>query len=144
MDPTSKRGQILKKKCFSPQSEPYTAKLCFSFVFKNFWGNSQRTSIFRPKNDYLRKEHWIVRKFVFLNMFEKGKIRWKIWSCLNNFFYLTSKRGQILTKTVFFLPKMSHIQLNYAFLLFLSIFGGIHRELLFFVKEWLSQKRALK
>ena len=29
----------------------------------------------------------------------------------------TSKRGKILTNTVF-LPKVSHIQLNYAFLLF--------------------------
>ena len=30
---------------------------------------------------------------------------------------------------------MSHILLNYAFLLFLSIFGEIHREPLFLVKK---------
>ena len=42
--------------------------------------------------------------------------------------------GQILTKTVF-LPKFSHIQLNYAFLLFCSILGEIQRELLFLVRK---------
>ncbi len=36
----------------------------------------------------------------------------------------------MLTKTVF-LPEVSHIQLNYVFLFFLSIFGEIHKELLF-------------
>ena len=78
----------------------------------------------------------ILRKLVFLNMFEKGQI-------LTTFFDQTIKRGQILTKTVF-LPKVSHIQLNYAFLLFWSIFGEIHRELHFLVQKWLSQKRAQK
>ena len=41
---------------------------------------------------------------------------------------------EILIKTVF-LPKVSHIQLNYDFLLFWSIFVEIHRELLFLVKK---------
>ena len=39
---------------------------------------------------------------------------------------------------------MSHIQQNYAFLLFCSIFGEIHRELLFLVQKLLSQKGVLK
>ena len=29
----------------------------------------------------------ILRKFVFLNKFEKGQILRKIWICLNNFFW---------------------------------------------------------
>ena len=45
----------------------------------------------------------ILRKFVFLNKFEKGKVLRKIWICLNNFFDQISKREQILTKTVFLL-----------------------------------------
>ena len=62
------------------------------------------------------------------------QIRRKIWICLTYFFDQTSKRGQILTKTVF-LPKFSHIQLNYAFLFFCSILGEIQRELLFLVRK---------
>ena len=42
--------------------------------------------------------------------------------------------GEILIKTIFF-PKVSHIQLNYAFLLFWSFFGEIDRELLFIVQK---------
>ena len=52
--------------------------------------------------------------------------------------------GNKLTKIVF-LHKVSHILLNYAFLLFWSILGEIHRELFFLVKKkWLYQKGALK
>ena len=50
-------GEILTKTCFSPQIEPHTAKLFFSVVLKHFGVNSQKTSLFRPKRDYLRKEH---------------------------------------------------------------------------------------
>ena len=75
-----------------------------------------------------------LRKFVFLTMFEKWEILMKIWICLNNSFDQTTKRRKKLIKTVF-LPKLSHIQLNYAFLLFWSILKEIHRELLFLVKK---------
>ena len=54
-----------KQNCFPPQSEPHTAKLCFSVVLKHFRGNSQRNYLFSPKNDYLRKEHWITQKVCF-------------------------------------------------------------------------------
>ena len=50
---------------------------------------------------------------------------------------------EILTKTCFS-PQVSHIQLKYAFLLFWSIFGEIHREHLFLFQIWLSQKGAQK
>ena len=53
-----KGEQILTKTCFSPQSEPHTAKLCFSVVLKHFRGNWQRTSLFSQIIDFLRKEHW--------------------------------------------------------------------------------------
>ena len=76
----------------------------------------------------------ILRKIVFLNMFEKGQILRKIWICLNNSFDEPSKRGQILTKNDF-LPKVSHIQLNYVFRLFWSIFGEIQREISFLIQK---------
>ena len=37
---TLKRNKYYKKKCFSPKSEPNTAKLCLSVVLKHFGGNS--------------------------------------------------------------------------------------------------------
>ena len=76
-------------------------------------------------------------------MFEKGQILRIIWISLYNwlFFCQTSKRGLILTKTLF-PPKVFHIELNYAFLLFLSIFGEIHRELLCLVKKVAISERS--
>ena len=76
----------------------------------------------------------ILRKFVVLTMFEKWQILRKIWICLNKCFYQTIKRAKILTKTVF-LPKVRHKLINYATLLFWSIFEDIHRELLILVKK---------
>ena len=79
-------GEILIKTCFSPQSEIYTAKLCFTVVLKHFRGNSQRTSLFSPNYDYLSKDTEILRKLVFLNKFENGKILRKIWICFKKLF----------------------------------------------------------
>ena len=66
-------GQILTKKCFSPQSESHTAKLCFSVLLKKFLENSQRTSLFSQNITTSEGSTEILRKCVFLNMFEKGK-----------------------------------------------------------------------
>ena len=129
------KGNKYFKKCFSPVSEPHTAKLCFSVVLKHFLGNSQRTSLFSPKIDYLRKEPRNTQKFFFLNKFEKGKILRKIWICLNNFFWSNQKRGQILTKTVFLL-KTSHIQTKLCFSVVLKHFlGNSQRTSLFSPKS---------
>ncbi len=76
-------GEILTKTSLSPQSEPHTAKVCFWIVLNHFRGNSERTSLFIPKSDYIRKEHRNTQK---VNKFEKGQILRKIWICLNNFF----------------------------------------------------------
>ena len=45
-----------KQKLFSPQNEPHMAKLYFSLVLKQFWGNSLKNSLFNKKSDYLRKK----------------------------------------------------------------------------------------
>ena len=86
-----------------------------SVVLKHFVGNSQRTSLFSQKSGISERSTEILRKFVSLNMFENEEILRKIWICLNKFFYQTSKRGQILTKTAF-LTIVSHTQLNHVFL----------------------------
>ena len=78
--------EILIKNCFSPQIQSHTGKLCFSVVSKHFRENSQRTSLISQKSDISEKSTELLRKFVFLNKFEKGKILRKIWNCLNNFF----------------------------------------------------------
>ena len=109
-------------------------KLCFSVVLKHFLGNSQRTSLFIPNMTILERSTEKPRKFVFLYVFEKGHILRKIWICLNNCLWSTIKRWQIKKKIVFRL-KVNNIQLKYAFQLFWSILGEIHRELLFLVQK---------
>ena len=97
--------------------------------FEAFWGKFIEIFFFRHKIDYIRYEHWNTQKVCFSYHIWKWQILRKIWNCLNNFVQ-TSKRRKILTKTVFLL-KVSHILLNYAFLLFWSILWYIHRELFF-------------
>ena len=106
----------------------------FLLFWSIFWEIHRELLFLVQKLTISEKSQEILRNFVFLNKFEKVKIKRKIWICLNNFFWSNQKRGQILTKTVFLL-KTSHIQLNYAFLLFWSIFWEIHRELLFLVQK---------
>ena len=55
----------INKNCFSPQSEPHTAKPCFSVVLKHFGGNSHRTSLFSPKSEYNRNKHRNTLKICF-------------------------------------------------------------------------------
>ena len=61
--------EILTKTCFSTQSEPHRAELCFSIFLKHFLGNSHRASLFH----HSERSTELRRKFVFLSMFEKGK-----------------------------------------------------------------------
>ena len=110
-DQTSKSRQLLTKTFFS-QSEPHTAKLCFSVDLKDFRGNGANP--------------------------EKKIDLFKLL-----FFDQTSKRGQILTKTVF-LPKVSHIQLNQVFCCFEAFSGKLTENFSFESKKWQSQKGALK
>ena len=58
-------GGYINKNSFSPQSKPHSSKLCFSVVLKHFRANSQRTSLFRPKIGYLRKEDRNTHKVCF-------------------------------------------------------------------------------
>ena len=62
-----------------------------------------------------------LRKFVFLTMFGKEQILWKILISLNKWFWSNQKKGTHINKTVFLL-KVSQRLLDYAFLLFWSFF----------------------
>ena len=64
-------GEILIKTCFSPQSEPYSAKLCFSVVLKHFWEIPRELLFLVKKVAISERCTESLRKFVFLNMFEK-------------------------------------------------------------------------
>ena len=83
----------------------------------------------------------ILRRFVFLTMFERVKSWGKFEFFSTTILDQTSNRGQILTKTVF-LSKVSHILLNYALLLFWRIYEEIHREYLSLVKKVTISERS--
>ena len=127
---TSKRGQILTKTVFLPK----VSHILLNYAFLLFWGlfgKIHRELFFLDiKVTIPETSTEILRKFVFLTMFERGKSWGNFGFVFITVFHQTSKRGQILTKTVF-LPKVSHVLLNYAFLLFWCLFGKIHRELFF-------------
>ena len=83
---TSKRGQILTKIVFLPKVS-HRAKLWFS-VFWSIFGLIHWKLLFLDKNvTILERSPEILRKFVFLNKFENGKILRKIWICLNYCFW---------------------------------------------------------
>ena len=116
-----------------------------NYAFVLFWsilGEIHRKIFFLVQKVTLSdRSAEILRKFDYLNKFEKGKIQVKICILLTNVFDQTSKMGQILTKTLFLL-KVSHIQLNYAFLLFWSIFGEIHWNCCILVKKVTISERS--
>ena len=133
-DQTRKRGQILKNIVFVSKESHILLNfsiLLFWSIFEKFIENFS----FLSKSDYLRNEHWKTQKVCFSYHFWKGQIMRKIWICLNKCFRTNQKNGININKTVF-LPKVGHILLNCAFLLFWIIFGEIHREILCLVKSY--------
>ena len=75
-----------KKKNFSPQIVPYTAKLCLSLVLMHFGGIHRELFFLDIKVAISETSTEILRKLVFVTMFEKRKILRKIWICLSNCF----------------------------------------------------------
>ena len=60
------------------------------------------------------------------------------------FFLLSKNKREQILKKKFFSIKLSHIQLNYVFILFWSIFVEILWKLLFLLQKFLSQKETQK
>ena len=117
-------------------------QLNYAFLlFWNIFGKIHRELLFFVQKVAISERSIeIPRKFFFLKYW-KGKSWVKLRFVKTTFFDQTSKWRHKLTKTVF-LPTVSHIELNYAFLLFWSIFGEIHRELLFLVKKVSISERS--
>ncbi len=80
-------------------------------------------SFFVQKVNISEMSRVIVRKFVFLNKFEKGQNLRKIWICFDNFFEQTSKMGEILTRTGFS-PQSEPHRAKLCFSVVLKIFLG--------------------
>ena len=94
-DQTSKRGLILIKNAFF-------SKLChIQLIYAFLLFLSIFVEIHRELPFISETSTEILREFVFLNKFEKGLILRIFWFFLNPFFYQTSKKGEILTKTCF-------------------------------------------
>ena len=127
-------GPILTKKCSSPQNEPHTAKLCFPAVLKRFGGNSLKILFVVKKVTSQKVAQKYSESLFFLTSLIRGESWGNFLICLNKYFLSNQWKGTILKKKVFLL-KMSHIQLNYAFLFFWSILGEIHCKLLFLFKK---------
>ncbi len=85
-DQTRIMGEISTKTFFSPQSEPHSAEIRFSVVSKQFWVIHRELLFLVKKVTTSERSTEILRKFIFHNMFEKGKIMRKIWIRLNNCF----------------------------------------------------------
>ena len=79
-------GTNINKNCFSPQNELHITKLCFSVVLKHFLADSLKLLFLVKIVTISERITEILRKFDFLNKFEKGQILRKIWICLNNYF----------------------------------------------------------
>ena len=64
-------GKILRKTCFSRQSEPHTAKLCLSVVLSIF-EEIHRELLYLVKNVAISERRTDILRNFFFNMFEKG------------------------------------------------------------------------
>ena len=82
-----------------------------------------------------------ILRIFFLNKFEKWKFGGKFEFVLNNPFCTKQKNGTNVNNNVF-LHKISHIQLNYAFLLYWSIFWETHWKLLFLFQKMTISDRS--
>ena len=101
---SSKIGQI-KKQLFSPQNEPHRFKLCVCVFFLPFGGNSLKMSLFSQKMTISEKRSEILRRFVFLNKFEKGKIQRKIRICYKQPFLFKAVKLDKYERKLFFSSK---------------------------------------
>ena len=112
--------------------------------FETFLGKFTEKFSFYSKNYYLRKNLRNTQKHYFSQQFWKGeKPEENLDLVKTTVFGQRSKLGQLLTKTVY-IQKMSHIQLNYAFLLFISIIGLIHSKHPFLVQKVSISERSTK
>ena len=127
---SSKTEQILIKTVFLLKMSHIPPNYAF-LLFCIFFGQIHCKVLFLFKKETISERSTeILRKFVFLNKFEKGKMKRKIWICCKQPILFKAQNWTNINNFIFPL-KMSHILLNYAFLLFWSIFDEIHWKLFF-------------
>ena len=126
----------MNENCFSPQNETDTDKLCFFVVFKHFWGNSLKTSLFSQKSDYLRKNFRLYSEhFFFPTIWIWSKSREKLGFFLNTLFVQSSKIGQIKTKKLFLLKMSPHRVKLCISVVFWPFWGNSQKMSLFSPKD---------
>ena len=120
--------------------------ILLNYAFLLFWSifwEIHSNFLFRHKSDSLRNKHWNTQKVCFSYHVWKGQILRKSRICLNLCFWLKYKKGINIYKNYVFHLKVSQILLNYASLLFWSIFGEIYWELYFLdIKVNISETRT--
>ena len=111
-------------------------------VLKHFGGNSRRTSLFSPKGDYLRKEHWNTQIF-FLKIFEKYKPEENL-DLFKQLFLVKPEKWENLTKPCCFPQSEPHTAKLCFSVVLKHFFGKFTEKFSFYSKKWLSRKGALK
>ena len=101
----------------------------FCFL-KNFGGNSCKHFFSAIKVTISETSTEIFRKVFFVTCLKVANTGENL-ELFKQLFLIKPVKGVKLKKQTVFLQKVSHILLNYVFLLFWSIFGEIHRELFF-------------
>ena len=101
--------------------------------FEVFLGKFTEKFSFYSKKWLSQRSTEILRKFVFLDKFEKEQIQRKIRICCKQPFLSKAVKLEKYKQKLFFSYKWATYSLNYGFLLFWSIFGAIHWKLCFSV-----------
>ena len=99
--------------------------------FEAFGGNSLRTFHFSPKKWLSQKGALKYSEFFFPYHVWKGANPEENLDLFKQLFLIKQVKGDKYLKKTVILHKLSHILLNYSFLLFWSNLGEIHRELFF-------------
>ena len=96
------KGDKYEQKLFFPNK---VSHILLNYAFLLFWsivGEIYRELFFLDiKVTISETSSEILRKFVFLTMFEKGQILRKIWICLNNFFLTNQYYRKNINKNCF-------------------------------------------
>ena len=128
---TSDLGQILPKYSLLKISD-----IELNYAFLVLWSIFEEINWKPLLHQIVTVSEWsqeLLRKLFFLNKFENGKFLRKIMIWWKHLFWSNQWNGTNIDENGF-LPQMTHILLNYAFLVFWqknSLFGS---------KTWLSQK----
>ena len=115
----------------------------FMLVWSIFGLIHWRLLFFVKEVTLLERSSEILRKFVFLNNFEKGKTKRKIWICLNKCFWSEQENGTNINKN-WFSPQNNPHTAKLCFLVGLKHFCANLLKTSLFSQNWRTQKEAQK